>query len=528
MTDTQTPNLGGALTALGLEDKFLANGQLSTFPLVERGRLANDIIAEKLRLGRWQTVVQMIYGGLGKADALFEGDRNELKDRIVAAAQQHANAEMTSSTLDTLVRAKEHDLLFRLATNTSLGYEDLMTVVGNIPTQYFKDDTEGLQKRQRLEKAAGQRALTERKYGAAVRHFREIGDTTSLTTLFDEAWNSSYPHVDINVLEAIAVSDPAQKDNRLKEIVSRYLTEEVDHKQNYLVNAIRLFKLVKQHSVGLSPEQKATLQERVVKEASRYQFEGDQELATEQELLLPWAKHHATSQPRDAYKIFVDAGFEGAEVVKAVQAGLDLERHQNDHRVLETSQVKESHLRQAYESAPFGVQVKIAHALKDGEKLQSLSKKAAKRSNEKSYAYHLWIAGQGDLSGEYITTLRAQLIKEEIKTHGLFGFLDITDKQGMTQAYDAIMQHQASGKPNVKLIREAHELALRIGDEERMQRTREILFSISPSSALEVFQRGNSIRTRDEKGIEYVLSTVASQHGVPQSTLRDLVAKYRR
>ena len=56
MTDTQTPNLGGALTALGLEDKFLANGELTNFPLLERGRLANAIIDEKLKAGKWQTL----------------------------------------------------------------------------------------------------------------------------------------------------------------------------------------------------------------------------------------------------------------------------------------------------------------------------------------------------------------------------------------------------------------------------------------------------------------------------------------
>src|SRR3989344_4906059 len=114
-----TANLGSALTILGLEDQFLANGELTHLPLLERGRMASAIIDEKLRLGKLQTVVHMIYGG-GKADALFDGDRNELKARIVAAAQQRTNPDpgLTEFTLETLVKANEHDLLFRLAIST--------------------------------------------------------------------------------------------------------------------------------------------------------------------------------------------------------------------------------------------------------------------------------------------------------------------------------------------------------------------------------------------------------------------------
>ena len=57
MTVIQKSNLGRALTILGLEDKFLSNGELSNFPLLERGKIANDIISEKLNHGRWEKVV---------------------------------------------------------------------------------------------------------------------------------------------------------------------------------------------------------------------------------------------------------------------------------------------------------------------------------------------------------------------------------------------------------------------------------------------------------------------------------------
>jgi len=525
MTDTQTPNLGGALTALGLEDKFLANGELTNFPLLERGRLANAIIDEKLKAGKWQTVVAMIYGGLGKADALFEGDRNELKARIVTAAQQHTKSEITSRTLETLVKAKEHELLFRLATNTSLGYDDLMAVLSHIPAQYFKEDPQGTQKRQTIDQAAGQRALAEKKYAAAVSHFAAIGDTANLTTLFDQAISSDDSNVDIRMLEAIAVSDPSQKETRLQAIVSKYLTgEEVDPTQTRRgIGTLTMFKFVKVHGVELSPEQKATLYKRVVEEAQRYQFEKNQELATEQELLLPWARHHAISQPLEAYRVFVATGFEGDEVVAAVQAGLALERYRNEHRALDTSQVTEPHLKRAYEGAPFEVQVRIAYRLKDEPKLQDLSKRANKKGKFDE-AYRHWVAGRGSLDGEYIARIRTKLIDDVVKKgYGYVSFLATNDHAGQVEAFEALMA-QGTGKGNH--LDKAHELAFTMGDEARTQRAREAMFSVNPAWALGFF-KGNSSRKRDERGIDYVVNAVASQQGVEPSTLRELAIKYQ-
>ena len=526
MTDTQTPNLGGALTALGLEDKFLANGELTNFPLLERGRLANAIIDEKLKAGRWQTVVNMIYGG-GKADALFDGDRNELKARIVAAAQQRTNPDpgLTEFTLETLVKAKEHELLFRLATNTSLGYDDLMAVLSHIPAQYFKEDPQGTQKRRTIDQAAGQRALAEKRYDAAVSHFAAIGDTANLTTLFDQAISSDDSNVDIRMLEAIAVSDPSQKETRLQAIVSKYLTgEEVDPTQTRRgIGTLTMFKFVKVHGVELSPEQKATLYKRVVEEAQRYQFEKNQELATEQELLLPWARHHAISQPLEAYRVFVATGFEGDEVVAAVQAGLALERYRNEHRALDTSQVTEPHLKRAYEGAPFEVQVRIAYRLKDEPKLQDLSKRANKKGKFDE-AYRHWVAGRGSLDGEYIARIRTKLIDDVVKKgYGYVSFLATNDHAGQVEAFEALMA-QGTGKGNH--LDKAHKLAFTMGDEARTQRVREAMFSVNPAWALGFF-KGNSSRKRDERGIDYVINTVASQQGVEPSTLRELAMKYQ-
>lgn len=523
MTNT-TENLGAALTVLGLEDEFLANGQLTTFPLLERGRIATTIVDEKLRLGRWETVIQMIYGGFGKADALFEGDRAQLRERILASLQQHPRTHHSfgQKTLDALVRANEIDLLFKLGTSIPLDYESFNNLMRSIPSEYLKDAVHGEERTRDFHKIAGKRALDEKEYGDALRHFTAIKDTASIATIFEQTMANQ--DSSLGLLESIALSDQAQREARLQQIVQYCLAvnPNVSRREG---EAVEVFEMVRKQGIVLSDEQKAVLHARIAKEARTYDFD-NKKIGKDPTLLLMWAKEHATTDPRHAYEIFKEQGFEGDEVLQAVREGLALEHYKNEHRVLEPYQVTELHLRRVYESAPFKVQVRIACHLRDKQKLQDLSRRAKKRGKFED-AYRFWVSGEGDMNGKYITAIRERLIRDAMKNDHDYmnmSFLADNDREGHIRAFDALMAQTENDKRHLEV---AHGLAFKMGDEERTQRARERMFACSPEWALGCFGRKSRSDARDEKGINYVINTIASQHGVAPSTLKDLVVKYQ-
>jgi len=233
--------------------------------------------------------------------------------------------------------------------------------------------------------------------------------------------------------------------------------------------------------------------------------------------------NHARGEPRIAYRIFSQQRYHGDFVIVAVQAGLALSHFQNEERVLRANEVDKAHLERAYRSAPFDVKVQIASHLNDSEKLQKLSQRAHKESNL-DRAYCLWVAGRGNLEGEYLDGIRTRLIDDAIENHsGCMAFLDDSDTVGLTMAYDALMQ---SEKPErTDNLSYAYKIALKLGDEERTQRAREAMVTISPEWALRNFT--NRTRGTDEKGVDYALGVVAREHGVEQGALRPLVDKYQ-
>ncbi len=517
MAERDVAHLGNALTALGLEDKFLSNGELSNFPLVERGRIANGIITEKLRLGKWQGVVQMMYGGFGKADALYEGDRNELREGIFKSALEHPKStQFGRETLEALSKAGESDLIFRLATNIpTLNYEDFNAVVSHVDSDYFNDAEQGAQRKQTLHQKAANKAMEEGKYDSAFHHFSEIGDTEGVSQAFDAVLTTEGRYSSGELLERIALSDPSQKDERLKRVVLSSISEEKG------LNPLAAFQLYKKHCVDLSSDEIEALRGKVAEKASRYDIE--RKFANDPEERLLWAKKHTKDEPRLAYSIFRQQKLGGMQVIAAVKAGLSLEMYQNEERALSPSEVSETHLRRAYKSAPFDVKIKIASHLKDSEELRALSRQAHE-NGKLDTAYRLWVAGEGNLDEGYIDGIRTALIADGIENHfGYMTALDRSDKKGMAEAYDTLMSTDKGRRTDN--LRQAYEIALDLRNEERIQRAREEIVAISPEWAIRNFT--SQTRGNDERGLDYVLGVVSSQHGIEQGELKRLVQKYQ-
>jgi len=521
MVDQNVANLGSALTALGLEDKFLSSGELSNFSLVERGRIANGIIAEKLRLGRWEAVVRMIYGEFGKIDVLYDGDRNELRERIVKSATEHSkSAQLGEETLEALFEAGENDLIFRLATNVStLNYKDFNAAVRYVSSDYFSDAEQGDQRKIKLHQIAASKAMKEREYDSAFNHLSEIGDIEGIGQVFEatledrDRWHSG------ELLEKILLSDDSRKDERLKRIVLSSISEKSG------LDPLVAFELYKKYGNDLSSQEAKTLQVKLVESlaesASGYDI--NRIFIDNPEVRLLWAEKHAKDEPRVAYSIFRQQEFDGTSVIVAVQEGLSLGSYQNEERALSTSEVAEAHLRRAYETASFDIRVKIASHLKDSGELQRLSKQA-QENGALSLAYRLWVTGGGSLEGKYIDRIRTSLIADGINNRfGSMNFLEKSDARGFAEAYDTLMQTDKGVRTDN--LRLAYEIALDLRDEERVQRAREEIVATNIEWAIHKFTSG--IRGNDDKGLDYVLGIVASQHRVEQRELKRLVEKYQ-
>jgi len=514
-------NLGNAITAIGLEDRFLSNGYLASFPLIERGLIANGIIAEKLRLGRWQGVIRMMHGGFGKADALYEGDRDELREDIIRSATENTLTRFKQETIETLVKAGENDLLFKLATGIpSLDYENFDMITRNINPDYFNDAEEGDQRTQTLHQTLADKAMSERKYDSAFYHFSKADDNEGIGNLFDTILDTEREDYFRDLLEKIAFSDSTQVDERLKRMdrgLKRLVLSSISGEED-VPSPLVAFQLSKKHNIVLSPEEEKALQKRAAESAGRYDLE--QIFSQNPEARLLWAKKHAGDEPKTAYNIFTQQEFDGTQVITAVRSGLSLESYQNKDRALEISDVSKPHLRRVYSSTSFDVKVGIASYLQDSKKLQELSRQAHKKG-DLGGAYHLWVNGGGDLDGDYIGGIRTALIKDDLgDSFRSMSFLDSSDTKGMVEAYDTLMKtRKGERKDN---LGHAYGLALNLGDEDRIQRTREAMVTISPNWAIRSFknQTGGG---DDSRGLDYVLGIIASEYNVDQKELRRLV-----
>ena len=511
MTVIQKSNLGRALTVLGLEDKFLSNGELSNFPLLERGKIANDIISEKLNHGRWEKVVDMIFGGFGKADALYEGNREQLKNDIVKSAIKKTES-IKEGTIIILRKAGENDLLFRFATEIpSLKYEtfDQLMRYGS-----FEKDIEGDDKLKRLHEAGGKIALKENNYSSAFFHFNRIKDWSGIDNVFNEILNDRWNSADEEFIERIALTDPEKKEHRLKRLATGFSKIKG-------CSALYSYKIHKKYNIHLDENELKKLKRALARDLDIFDLERNIP-ETELELRLAWAKNHAKSSPKSAYEIFKQQDYKGHFAVDAVIAGLD--KYPYYHvEAFTINSVKEFYLRKAYEKTSFYVKLSIALHLKDKEKLKKLSREAYANKNL-DQAYELWIKGEGNLEDKYLENVRKKLIDDKIiKNAGFVYLLDKSDTKGMEKAYDKLVSSKIGEKSHN--LRGAYEIALQLGDEDRIQRTRKAMIALSPTWALRHFVRH---RGNDEKGINYVLENVAGQNNLTVEELRGFFNKYNK
>lgn len=519
--DPAIPNLGQALTALDLEDQFLANGELAHFSLVERGRIANDIIAEKLSRGKWQSVIRMVYGGLGKADALFEGDPAQLREHIVASAVAEKPEYISESVLDILHEKREDDLLFQFATKIDLHYESLEDVVGRIHRTYFDDPVEGQKRKRALDQVVGKKALQSQDFAEAFERLHAIGDLEGIDSLFTTVLSQSDSYNKKNILERIALGDEGKREERLRRVVLGCLEGEV--------RAFESFEIyTKYPEIRFAPEEREAVRNFFAAEISVYDLKRlveDKDPA----LSLLWAEKHATSDPKSAYTLFLKLGYDGPQIVPAVLSGLKMRMKKHDaSEALRVREIQDDDLRRAYADAPFPIQIDIALHLQNLKQLKSLSKIAYTKGDLKA-AYRLLVYAQANLEGPHATKIRAKLIENELKDTSApwLSFLDPSDSKGKMQAYEALMEDGSKRrKERVAYTRfeRAYRLAYSLQDEEKTQKAREHMVAISPRLALADFRKENV----DEKGVDYVTEIIAHHYGTDQEKLKHYIEKYKK
>ncbi|MCX6749089.1 MAG: hypothetical protein NT076_05810 [Candidatus Pacearchaeota archaeon] len=212
MQGVKESRLGKALIVLGLEDQFLLNGELQRFPLVQRGALANEIIDEKLKLGKWRGVVNMIFGGFGKADALYEGNIEQLRERIASTAAISGKEEISAETITTLAKKGEYELILRIIeSHPKVSLKDLESLRSKIPTAFFEEENKWQQRTRRLDELAAAKAMSEGNYYSALHYFQELKDTQRIQQASDFVLKKG--DINYHVAEQIALSDPRQKDS---------------------------------------------------------------------------------------------------------------------------------------------------------------------------------------------------------------------------------------------------------------------------------------------------------------------------
>jgi len=509
MADYDPTDLGRAVTSLGLDFDFLSKGGLKDFSVPEKSQFINGIVDENLKRGEWQAVLALIYKDCSNVSMLYDGDRSKLKDRILESAQR-CPGTLAEKTITTLKDKGEQELLFRLATEAPFDYETLGFLTNSIGN-YLCAPEQGTQRTKTLSLVLGRAAFKHKKFQDALKHFEEVENTEGIEKIFEAVVSGEEVpyHSREDIGERAALADPTQKESRLKKLVLGAI-----RKRN--INPWEAFQIFKKYDVPLSLLERSILYNRAAEKISTHEIEE----VNDSELSLRWAKKHTDSDPREAYPILNKEEPNGEDVLKAAISGIKYDRdsRKREYYGLSLDKISDAHLKKLLSKAPFDIRVKIAGHFKDEKTLRNLSKEALKAGNLNE-AYDLWIEGKGNPKDLDISKVRTKLITGKVSGSERFFLNFREDPVGAVEYYDTLM--------NAGDFKEAHEVALNLGDEERTQRTREKMLEGDLEKTLSFFADFGG-EAKDRKGIEQVAEKTAETHNVPTELVREIIVKYHR
>jgi len=530
--ESEESNLGNAIVNLNIEDSYLANGELNQLGLDQRVEVVNQMISRKLELGRWESVIQMVYGDLGKAGALFRDPIETLNQRIIDSAVKHHGGEcLDGKVVDTLSK-EQGDFLLKLASSLpSLDRGGFCETAYKMWDSYFEDTEKGGQRKKTFHEIAGQKALAEKDYFSAAKDFEAAEDRDNLGLVLETILSSEnrdeYP---LELIDMVGRHFPERGEELLRERILSHSTENG-------ISAKSAYELARDCHVKLTKEQQQRLDSYLADSLSEKELKGHKYWFGCDFKLL-WAKKHRKDNPRAAYRIFTDIGcsgrlepYEGKEVLEAVVEGLRLglegedrllgALHPGSSKALYPGNIQREHLEAVYDKLPFNTRFAIAEHQDDKDKLMKLSREAEEKGNHQ-IAYNIWIKAEGSLDDAFFKQVRGEIIKQGLDPKETYfkGHLDSRDIAGRQEVCDAFMRRRSTEN-----LRIAYNFAKSINDEQRTQKARQKIVARGPREAYRFFQ-GFSQRERDETGIDLAVAVIAKEQGVSAEQLKPLVEKY--
>jgi len=548
---TQPETLAKTLLYLGIDGTFLKSGELQKLPRDARGRVVDEMIDQKLTAGRWQGVVEMIFGGIGKADVLYGGDLEELRGRIIDSVKILPSQDIGADVLEILKEKQERELLYGIAmASERFSFNNIEGIVSPL----FEDPEKGAEREKEFHTRAARLYFEGGNYRSALEHFVAIQDSDGVTDVFEKGLakiiEERYVEDETRrfVLDA-AVYNPEHKNERLRRFILTTLEGGISIRE--------AFNLFKGHDVQLTEEERTALYDSAAANFSSHDLtewaddytgrgRDRKQVEIDPVLSLLWARKHAEERPEESYTIFTNQGYEGPEVLRAARRGLEIELehpHEKYASSLSAHNISQEHLRAVYSEVPLRLRKDIAILLREHEdfnyreSLQQISREAEEEGNLE-LAYDCWSLGGGD--EETLTKIRSNLIQRDLDkaNESKFGsprlhFLNRLDRVGYKLAIDSLVETAPASKRPFEFMERAHELAM-LGTGEQIDNIRRGLVEMDTIRALKVFMGSSYLYRRegeeremdDPEGFNYALGVMAQQQEISVDDLRPLVEKY--